>query len=71
VPFDVTDDTSVAAALPLLRRSGNPVVVNVTSSRGSFWAGTNPERRESHYPAIVYRTARTGTLQEEDGELPW
>jgi NAD(P)-dependent dehydrogenase (short-subunit alcohol dehydrogenase family) len=42
------------AALPLLRKSGNPVVVNISSGLGSFWAVTNPERRESHYPAVVY-----------------
>ncbi|MGN0146665.1 MAG: SDR family NAD(P)-dependent oxidoreductase [Arthrobacter koreensis] len=35
------------AALPWLRRSPNPVVVNITSSMGSFWAVTNPERPES------------------------
>lgn len=35
------------AALPWLRRSANPVVVNITSSMGSFWAVTNPERPES------------------------
>src|SRR5689334_1617002 len=28
------------AALPLLRRSSNPTVVNVSSSAGSFWAVT-------------------------------
>jgi NAD(P)-dependent dehydrogenase (short-subunit alcohol dehydrogenase family) len=42
------------AALPLLRRSDNPVVVNVSSALGSFWAVTNPERRQFHYPSIVY-----------------
>jgi NAD(P)-dependent dehydrogenase (short-subunit alcohol dehydrogenase family) len=41
------------AALPLLRRSRNPVVVNVSSGLGSFWAVNNPERNESHYPTIV------------------
>jgi NAD(P)-dependent dehydrogenase (short-subunit alcohol dehydrogenase family) len=34
------------AALPLLRRSDNPVIVTVSSSAGSFWAVTNPERME-------------------------
>ena len=29
-------------------------MVNVTSSLGSFWAVTNPERQESHQPAMVY-----------------
>ncbi|MER1996707.1 MAG: SDR family NAD(P)-dependent oxidoreductase [Arthrobacter sp.] len=35
------------AALPWLQRSANPVVVNITSSMGSFWAVTNPDRAES------------------------
>jgi NAD(P)-dependent dehydrogenase (short-subunit alcohol dehydrogenase family) len=42
------------AALPLLRNSENPVVVNITSSLGSFWAVTNPERHESENAFIVY-----------------
>jgi NAD(P)-dependent dehydrogenase (short-subunit alcohol dehydrogenase family) len=42
------------AAMPLLRKSENPVVVNVSSSLGSFWAVTNPERHESHNPFVVY-----------------
>lgn len=42
------------AALPLLRKSENPVVVNVTSSLGSFWAVTNPERHESEAAFVVY-----------------
>lgn len=50
-------DTTVAgivrvtqAALPLLRASANPVVVNLSSGLGSFWAVTNPGRPESRYP---------------------
>ena len=45
------------AALPLLLRSGNPVVVNVSSALGSFWASTNrpapprTSRRSSTAPA--------------------
>jgi NAD(P)-dependent dehydrogenase (short-subunit alcohol dehydrogenase family) len=31
------------AALPLLRKSGNPVVVNLSSALGSFWAVHNPD----------------------------
>jgi hypothetical protein len=27
-----------------VRRSENPVVVNISSGLGSFWAVTNPER---------------------------
>ena len=34
------------AALPLLRKSQNPVVVNVSSGLGSFWAVTSPQRNE-------------------------
>lgn len=46
------------AALPLLGKSENPVVVNVSSGLGSFWAVTNPERNESHYPTIVYSATK-------------
>ena len=46
------------AALPLLERSGNPVVVNVSSALGSFWAVTNPERRQFHFPSIVYGSSK-------------
>jgi NAD(P)-dependent dehydrogenase (short-subunit alcohol dehydrogenase family) len=46
------------AALPLLEQSDNPVVVNVSSALGSFWAVTNPERRQFHYPSIVYGASK-------------
>jgi NAD(P)-dependent dehydrogenase (short-subunit alcohol dehydrogenase family) len=46
------------AALPLLEKSENPVVVNVSSALGSFWAVTNPERRQFHFPAIVYGSSK-------------
>jgi NAD(P)-dependent dehydrogenase (short-subunit alcohol dehydrogenase family) len=46
------------AALPLLEKSGNPVVVNVSSALGSFWAVTNPERRQFHYPSIIYGASK-------------
>jgi NAD(P)-dependent dehydrogenase (short-subunit alcohol dehydrogenase family) len=46
------------AALPLLERADNPVVVNVSSALGSFWAVTNPERPASRYPAIVYGASK-------------
>jgi len=46
------------AALPLLKNSENPVVVNVSSALGSFWAVTNPERRTFHFPAIVYGASK-------------
>ncbi|GAB3609599.1 SDR family NAD(P)-dependent oxidoreductase [Humibacter ginsengiterrae] len=46
------------AALPLLRRSPNPVVVNVSSALGSFWATHEPSRPASHYPSIVYGSSK-------------
>ena len=46
------------AALRLLRKSENPVVVNVSSALGSFWAVTNPERRQFHFPAIIYGASK-------------
>ena len=46
------------AALPLLDQSENPVVVNVSSALGSFWAVTNPERRQFHFPSIVYGSSK-------------
>ena len=46
------------AALPLLEKSDNPVVVNVSSALGSFWAATNPERPAFHVPAIVYGASK-------------
>jgi NAD(P)-dependent dehydrogenase (short-subunit alcohol dehydrogenase family) len=46
------------AALPLLELSENPVVVNVSSALGSFWAVTNPERRQFHFPSIVYGSSK-------------
>jgi NAD(P)-dependent dehydrogenase (short-subunit alcohol dehydrogenase family) len=42
------------AALPLLRKSANPVVVNVSSALGSFAANHDPARPASRYSAIVY-----------------
>jgi len=46
------------AALPLLRRSANPVVVNVSSALGSFWATHEPSRPASHFPAIAYGSSK-------------
>src|SRR5260370_9333586 len=43
------------AALPLLKRSENPVVVNVSSALGSFWANHEPSRPASHVSAIGNR----------------
>jgi NAD(P)-dependent dehydrogenase (short-subunit alcohol dehydrogenase family) len=46
------------AALPLLHKSGNPVVVNISSALGSFWAVTNPERPQSHNAFVVYGASK-------------
>jgi NAD(P)-dependent dehydrogenase (short-subunit alcohol dehydrogenase family) len=46
------------AALPLLERSENPVVVNVSSALGSFWAVTNPDRRQFHFPSVIYGSSK-------------
>ena len=46
------------AALPLLEQAENPVVVNVSSALGSFWAVTNPERRQFHFPSIIYGSSK-------------
>ena len=46
------------AALPLLRRSSNPNVVTVSSSAGSFWAVTNPDRPEYGLPLPLYSASK-------------
>ena len=46
------------AALPLLRRSANPTVVTVSSSAGSFWAVTNPDRPEFTLPLALYSASK-------------
>ena len=46
------------AALPLLRKSANPTVVTVSSSMGSFWAVTNPERPEFGLPLALYAASK-------------
>ncbi|WP_250030786.1 SDR family NAD(P)-dependent oxidoreductase [Paractinoplanes maris] len=46
------------AALPLLRKSGNATVVTVSSSMGSFWAVTNPDRPESGLPLPLYAASK-------------
>jgi NAD(P)-dependent dehydrogenase (short-subunit alcohol dehydrogenase family) len=62
--LDVFDTNAIGvvrvtqAALPLLEQSENPVVVNVSSALGSFWAVTNPERRQFHFPSIVYGASK-------------
>ncbi|MGW4681540.1 SDR family NAD(P)-dependent oxidoreductase [Micromonospora taraxaci] len=47
------------AALPLLRRSSNPTVVTVSSSMGSFWVVTNPERPEFNLPMALYAASKS------------
>ncbi len=47
-----------AAALPLLRRAEHAVVVNVSSSMGSFWAATTPERPEAGIVAPLYAASK-------------
>ncbi|OZB81090.1 MAG: short-chain dehydrogenase [Microbacterium sp. 14-71-5] len=46
------------AALPLLERSGNPVVVNVSSALGSFWATHEPTRPASRFVSLVYGASK-------------
>ena len=47
------------AFLPLLRTSSNPVIVNVTSSMGSFAATHDPDRVESTFPAPLYTSSKS------------
>jgi NAD(P)-dependent dehydrogenase (short-subunit alcohol dehydrogenase family) len=46
------------AALPLLLQSANPVVVNVSSALGSFWATHEPSRPASHFVSIAYGSSK-------------
>ncbi|MBB2902374.1 NAD(P)-dependent dehydrogenase (short-subunit alcohol dehydrogenase family) [Kineococcus radiotolerans] len=46
------------AFLPLLRKSANPVVVNVTSGMGSFAATHDPDRVESTFAAPLYTSSK-------------
>jgi NAD(P)-dependent dehydrogenase (short-subunit alcohol dehydrogenase family) len=46
------------AALPLLHKSSNAVVVTVSSSMGSFWAVTNPDRPEFGMPLALYAASK-------------
>jgi NAD(P)-dependent dehydrogenase (short-subunit alcohol dehydrogenase family) len=50
------------AALPLLQRSANPVIVNVASGLGSLGVITNPERMESNYPTLAYGSSKTALV---------
>jgi NAD(P)-dependent dehydrogenase (short-subunit alcohol dehydrogenase family) len=47
------------AALPLLRKSSNPVVVTLSSSLGSFWAVNNPDRPEFNMPLALYSASKS------------
>jgi NAD(P)-dependent dehydrogenase (short-subunit alcohol dehydrogenase family) len=46
------------AFLPLLERSDNPVVVNVSSGMGSFGVTTDPERLESTIAGLAYPASK-------------
>jgi len=46
------------AALPLLQRSAHPNVVTLSSSAGSFWAVTNPDRPEHGLPLALYSASK-------------
>ncbi|UXZ58079.1 SDR family NAD(P)-dependent oxidoreductase [Curtobacterium sp. Arg-1] len=46
------------AALPLLRRSANPIVVNLSSALGSFTATHDPSKPASTVPAVVYGASK-------------
>jgi len=49
---------ATTAFLPLLQRSADPVVVNVSSAMGSLEATHDPARPESHYVAPVYTASK-------------
>jgi NAD(P)-dependent dehydrogenase (short-subunit alcohol dehydrogenase family) len=49
---------STEAALPLLRRSANPIVVNIGSALGSFAANHDPAKPASSVPAVVYGASK-------------
>jgi NAD(P)-dependent dehydrogenase (short-subunit alcohol dehydrogenase family) len=46
------------AALPLLQQSESPVVVNISSALGSFWATHEPSRPGSKFVSIVYGSSK-------------
>jgi NAD(P)-dependent dehydrogenase (short-subunit alcohol dehydrogenase family) len=50
------------AALPLLRRSANPVVVNVASGLGVPRFLQDPARIESHVLSVPYTAAKAGVI---------
>ncbi|HJB62446.1 MAG TPA: SDR family NAD(P)-dependent oxidoreductase [Candidatus Microbacterium pullistercoris] len=46
------------AMLPLLRRSADPAVITISSSAGSFWAVTHPDRPEYGLAAPLYSASK-------------
>ncbi|HVX47296.1 MAG TPA: SDR family NAD(P)-dependent oxidoreductase [Mycobacteriales bacterium] len=50
------------AALPLLRKSAAPVIVNVASGLGSIGVVTDPDRLESHYPTLAYSSSKSAVV---------
>jgi NAD(P)-dependent dehydrogenase (short-subunit alcohol dehydrogenase family) len=53
-PMRVTE-----AALPLLRRSADPLVLTISSALGSFWATENPEHPASQFSSFVYASSKS------------
>jgi len=50
------------AALPLLRRSMAPVIVNVSSGLGSFGVVHEPDRLESRYVTLTYGSSKSAVV---------
>ena len=61
----------INAFIPLLRRSENPVIVNVASGLGSFGTVTDPSKMESRVNSIAYCSSKSAvamlTLQYAKG----
>ena len=59
------------AFIPLLRKSNNPVIVNVSSGLGSFGMVTDPSKEESKINSLTYSSAKAAvsmiTLQYAKG----
>lgn len=61
-------------ALPLLRKSSHPVVVNVSSGMGSFGVTTDPQRFESQLASVVYPASKAAlnmVTSQVAKALPW
>ena len=50
---------TIAAFVPVLRRSSAPTIVNVTSGLGSFSAVHDPDRVESGFVAPLYTSSKS------------